>query len=295
MLSKLRLMRFASTARTSAPISVSVASSFSALLVEAAGEAATSRNVFDTFSRFCASVSVKPSMFSTLRATRCGSTARTSFCTSSVSDSSFAASGPMRSAACPTCSRTWPRRGRSAQRDTRSLGVPDRAADADLRCRDTTRPTRSSTSSARRAMLRALSSRSWKSERSAKIVGSGLPGPGWQRRGAGIAADERDGGDAGQALQFEPGAGVGADRRRAVDLDDRRRPGAGPRAGGELVTSPTRRPLKVTTEPCDRPETEPAKTTRTGCRRCAGVAAREPVDEAEAAAITASVKTPMRA
>ena len=90
----------------------------------------------------------------------------------------------------------------------------------------TMRSTRSSTSSARRAMLRAVSMRSWKSDRSAKIVGKGWPGPGVKRRSARLAADQGDLRHAGQALVFEPGAGVGADRRRAVDLDDRRRPGA---------------------------------------------------------------------
>ena len=47
-----------------------------------------------------------------------------------------------------------------------------------------------------------------------------LAGAGHQRGGARLAAGERDRRDAGQALIFEAGAGVGADRRIAVDLDD---------------------------------------------------------------------------
>ena len=47
------------------------------------------------------------------------------------------------------------------------------------------------------------------------------------------------------------------------------------------MTSPTRRPLKETLEPWERPETDPENTMRTALARLTPLAAGEPVDEAE--------------
>ena len=43
------------------------------------------------------------------------------------------------------------------------------------------------------------------------MVGIDWPGPGCEGGRAGLAADERDVRDAGQALELEPGAGIGPD------------------------------------------------------------------------------------
>ena len=107
--------------------------------------------------------------------------------------------------------------------------------------------------------------RSWKSDRSAKIVGSCCPGGG-ASGGAPASPPMR----ATVATPVRPWSSsfarvsvrIGVVRSTSISATTRL-----VSSRSSFVTSPLRMPLKVTIEPFDSPETEPENTTRTGCRR----------------------------
>jgi hypothetical protein len=120
---------------------------------------------------------------------------------------------------------------------------------------------RLSTVSARPEMRCTVSSRSWKSERSAKSTAR--PPSGAVRAGAFAVPPE-------SCTEAWPVRPWNSSRARVSDFTGvlwstsmiavTRLGSLGTRSSA--VTSPTRRPLKRTSEPRLRPETEPVKTTR---------------------------------
>jgi hypothetical protein len=238
---------------------------------------------------------VNASTFSTIRATRSRSIAWTTSSTRTARTSSFSASGPTRSAARPTCSsrRSMPGALSLSAREKVSTFCTVRPIEPSLS--SISRPTFSSTSSARRAMLRADSSRSWKSDWSAKIVGIGWPGPATRGGAPGsppisaiCATPVRPWYSRRARVSVRTGVA-----RSSSTTETTRRGSSGRRLIS--VTSPTRRPLKSTAEPLDRPETEPEKTIRTCCRAWPRSPPENQYTNPKAAATTARVNRPISA